>query len=923
MEFLNQEQLESKWRERWRQAETDGSPPRNSDDPEARRYYCLDMFPYPSLGGLSVNQLRGMTVSDVVCRYQEARGRHVLRPMGWDSFGLSIEQEAQRHKIPPDEVVARGTELMREQMRQMGLRIDWDREIHTSDPSYYRWTQWLFLQLLERGLAYKAETSMKWCPECHTNLANEEVQEGSCLHCSSQVEDRQVSQWMLRITEYAERLHHGLKDLRWPARVKAMQRNWIGRRTGFRLLLKATNEFQTDFEEFDVFIRRLELVPGATFVVLAPEHPLVERITDSLYLDEVLEYRDEVVRKTERERLAASSEPVGRPTGAYAINPVTLRALPIWVSEIVLPTVRFGAIFGVPGHDERHAAFAKTHRLSSVTVISKRKSRGRKRRDRNRRGSSNRAHHSIGDDLAMINCGTLSGASVADARRHIRRNLESRGILDAHIDYHLRDWIFSRQQYWGEPIPVLYDENGEVHPVPEEDLPVEVPRLEKVPVGEAGHGPLHRVPEFREVKTEGGETWERETDTMPQWIASCWYYLRYLGPDDDTGMFPEDAKPWLPVDLCVGGIEHAILHLLYVRFVSYVLHDLGLTTREEPFRRVFNQGRIYSVTPAEERRKIPTHRGDRIEARPFLERAGGDALRLHLLFLGPAESDVMWSESGLRGCRRFLDRAAEVIRERRDKGRFVSRKVLVEKHRLIRRVSRAIRTFRLNKAVSGLMEFVKFLREEDLTPEEVDRATLRTFTILLAPFAPYLASELWEVLEEEGSVLEQPWPEYSKELLKPLEVEMVVQVDNRTCDRIVVEDSPPDDELIALAQQRERVQQAIGHKKVQRWIVVPDRLINAVLKESRSKAEPVPPEEQEPAESPPSRRRKRSRRSKRASKSTPETAEQTSESAGPSEASEPAESSEAQPAEHSEAPEPSPENSTPMEDPPQPSRDGR
>ena len=946
--------IEGKWQERWGEAaprprhvappdreegtpepgsqeeRSQDAPPderstrRDGGEQRPRPYYCLDMFPYPSLGGFSVNQLRGIAITDVVARYQEARGREVLRPMGWDSFGLSIEQEAEAHGIAPHEVVERGIAIMREQLRAFGARVDWDRELRTSDPEFYRWTQWIFLKMLDKGIAFRQELPIKWCPSCGMNLANEELEEGRCLHCRTDAEERRISQWMLRISEYSERLHQGLRTLKWPRWVKAMQRNWIGRREGYRLTLKASSEFLYRYEELDVFVRRLEWIPAATYLVIAPEHPLLETIVDELYREPVLEYRDEVVRRTERERLSSMGVPEGQPTGGFVLNPVTLQRIPVWVSSFVLPEVRFGALLAVPGHDERHHAFAKHFDLQVRKSVILRTGRRRRERGRHNRGDHGREQGRRGSDggpakpeEVMVNSGTLSGMPRDKACRIIRRDLEGRGVLNSHVDYHLRDWIFARQRYWGEPIPVVYDEDQNPVPVPEKDLPVVLPLLDKVPPAEGGQGPLHAVDSFRLCELpaalagrqeadpdrrgddsrrplergdatrdaapdrpprEDASAWDRdqeedredrdreqeeyfspeprrgfrETDTMPQWVASCWYYLRYLTPHDSTVPFSrEQARGWLPVDLCVGGIEHAILHLLYVRFFSYFLYDIGETRHEEPFRKVFNQGRIYRKAPDRQVQRIATHRGDRIEAGPYLEQYGGDTLRLHLMFLAPPSEDVVWSDSGLRGCRRLLRRCLEVVAERKEKGRFVSRQILVEKHRLIRRVTRAIETIRLNKAISAFMEFIKCLRSPAITLEEVDRATLRVFSTLLAPFAPHVAEECWEMLGGPGSVFEQEWPEYSKELLKPLEVEIGVMVDGKIRDRFTVDSGISRSELLQMVHGRERVQAALAGRSAARTIVVPDRLVKFVLPEELETAEssgsPEPPAASSPA----------------------------------------------------------------------------
>lgn len=819
------------------------------------------MFPYPSPDGFSVNQLRGIVITDVVARFQEARGRKVFRPFGWDSFGIGIEQQAERDQVSPAEIVRRGTEKMKQQLEQFGARIDWDSQLATSDPKFFRWTQWLFTQLHERDLAYRDIVSLKWCRECRTLRANEEIPDGRCVICRTEVEEVRAPQWFVRITDYAERLHHGLRSLKWPQRVKSMQRHWIGRREGYRLTLKATSEFRYEHAEFDVFLRHLEYLPAATYVVLAPEHALVEELCDDLYREDVLRYRNHVVRLNERERLSATGQPEGYPTGAFALNPLTLKYMPVWVSKMALPHVRYGAILGTPGHNEIHAAFARRFRLPTKVVIADRHPAGEASADPAR-------------DAMMINCGPLSGMVPLEAARRIRSILERRSILESTTVYHLRDWLFARQRFWGEPIPMVHCAQCGVVPVPLEGLPVELPPVERLPdvaaasapettaerpespitafeaggdtwdisLSESGesatavremprvHSPLMLFPGFVETTCPTcGSPAQRETDIMPQWAGSCWYYLRYLDPGNDERIFdPERADPWVPVDLCVGGIEHAILHLLYVRFFSYFLHDLGLTRREEPFRRLFNQGRFFRREPTLTERKTPTHRGHRILAEPYLEQYGADALRLHLMFIGPPTEDIVWSEGGLRGAQRFLERARLFVQVRKAKGRFVSRNVLVEKHRLIRRVSEAVRSFKLNKAVSAFMEFVKVLTTPPLTPEEVDQATLRTFTVLLAPFAPHLAAELWQTLGADGEVFAQPWPEYSEELLRPLEVELVVQINNRTRDRLRIEEEPSKQELIQAALALPKIQALTEGRPPERVVIVPGRLINLV-----------------------------------------------------------------------------------------------
>jgi leucyl-tRNA synthetase len=794
---------------------------RRNEEPSLRPFYCLDMFPYPSTRGFSVNQLRGIAVTDAVARYQRARGRQVFRPIGWDSFGVGIENEASELGLAPHEVVEQGITRMRSQLERFGAYVHWDAEIRTSEPEHYRWTQWLFLKLLEQDLAVLEETPIKWCPSCAMNLANEEVSEGCCVHCGSPSEERRRRQWKVRTTAFADRLHQGLRSLKWPARVKALQRNWIGRKEGFQLILKAKSEFQEESHEFEVFTRRLEIVGECTYVLLAPEHPLIDEVCDELYRDDVEAYREESRRRTDRERLAAQGTPEGMPTGAWALNPITLQPMPIWVSASVLPSIGLGAILAHPPSDPRLKEFAEHFKIAQN--LGRLEGRGRKKRRRGGRRSR-----------------SSEGGAVADLKRRARSSLDARGVLDSRTDFHLRDWIFARQRYWGEPIPVVHCSTCGVVPVPETDLPVRLPRLASAPETKPGVSPLSTLEDW--LRTEcphcGGDA-ERETDTMPQWAASCWYYLRYLSPEDDQRTFDSSiGARWLPVNLCVGGIEHSILHLLYVRFFSYFFHDLGLTTREEPFRRLFNQGRIRAPGQSVEKGDFTApHRGPRIPAEEILEKWGADVLRLHLLFLGPPSEDTEWSERGLRGCARFLHRAHDTIAARADQGRFVSRRALVLKHRLIRRVTRALRTFHLNKAVSAFMEFVRELRGEGLTPEEVDRDTLKAFVILLHPFAPHLACELWEMLGETSPLEDAPWPEYSDELLKPAETEIVIQVDDRVVDRLRLEEELSKTELLHRIEKLPRVLARTQGRRASRVVVVPDRLVNLIFREERPAAE--------------------------------------------------------------------------------------
>ena len=805
--------MEERWRERLEERGSPRSPLSDAaagdDDSgdDTRPFYCLDMFPYPSRDGFSVNQLRGIAVSDVVVRYQAARGRTVFRPMGWDSFGRSIEEEAREAGILPQEVVTRGIEVMREQLRRFGAWIDWDHEVCTSEPEYYRWTQWLFRRLHQEGLVSRQETRVHWCSRCKMNLANEEVHNGCCVHCGDSAGERELAQWVVEITRFSDRLHLGLRNLKWPTRVKTMQRNWIGRREGYRLTLKVSHPFMGEWEEIDVFVRNLESVADCTFLVLSPEHPLIDSICDEFYFEEVEEYRKLICDPSNKSEVAD-----GVVTGAHVLNPLTLKSMPIVVSSFVLPSVRFGAILANPKTHPLHSEFAERMGLPRVGGAIDAIGYPRRKWGRGRK----RAQTEQGGDL----------------KRRVRTSLEARDVIESHTLFNLRDWVFGRQRFWGEPIPVIHCESCGPVLVPEEDLPVLLPEIEPPTPSEEGGSALAEVESFINVPCPTcGSPARREGDVMAQWAASCWYYLRFLSPTDSTRIFdPEKGKEWLPVNLCVGGIEHSVLHLLYVRFFSYFFHDQGLTSREEPFRRVFSQGRIrLPRSPADKNEE--SHGGGRILAAEHLDRYGGDALRLHLLFMGPPVADIEWNGAGIRGCARFLMRVHEVLTSRVATGKFVSRRVLVEKHRLIRRVSRAIRTYRLNKAVSSFMSFIKLLRSDQISPEEVDRSTLSTFCILFQPFAPHMANELWERIGGEGRLADQPWPEYSEELLSPHEVEIAVMVDDKIVDRVVIDPELAKNQVIDLVTDLEAVKECTGGIPAARVIHVPGRLLKLLMAE--------------------------------------------------------------------------------------------
>jgi len=815
-------EIERKWQKYWRDIELFKMDPKS----EKPKYYCLVMFPYPS-GGLHMGHVLVYTIGDALARYRIMRGYNVLSPMGWDAFGLPAENAAIRAKSHPEKITMENIALMRQQINDAGWGYDWSREIATCKPEYYKWTQWIFLQMHKKGLAYRKKMPINWCPECKTGLANEEAAGGTCERCGAPVTKKMLFQWMLRITNYAERLLQDLDKLDWHERIKKMQANWIGKSTGAEAVFKVA---ESD-EAINIYTTRADTLFGATFMVLAPEHPAVEKITTGDRIDEVRRYVQNTMQLSGVDRMNESREKTGVFTGAYGINPINGEKIPIWVSDYVLMEYGTGAIMCVPAHDERDFEFAKKFGLEIRRVIAPDPAL-----------ADAPVEEVYTGDGVMVNSGEFTGLASDEGQRRVAEKLAQMGVGGPAVNYKLRDWIFSRQRYWGEPIPIVYcDRCGEVR-VPEEELPLELPKVEHYQPTGTGESPLATVTEWVNTTCpECGGPAKRETDTMPQWAGSCWYFLRYVDPHNDAEPWDKElVNHWLPVDQYVGGIEHAVLHLLYSRFYTKFLHDIGAIDFDEPFARLFNQGMIYK-----DGAKMSKSKGNVVNPSDVLRRFGADAMRLYILFMGPPEKDSEWSDAGLNGAFRFLKRLYETVRKEAaslqgvppyrgeaerlpEKVRAVYRKL----HATVAKVSDEMdKSFHYNTAIAAVMELTNALRDMPRDGEHslaVLRLALETTVKLIAPITPHISEELWEALGNEPSVFRQPWPEADERIAAPETVEIAVQIRGKVRSRIRVAADASEDEVRRRALEDARVVELLGGAQVRKVIVVPGRIVNIV-----------------------------------------------------------------------------------------------
>ncbi|HLS35466.1 MAG TPA: leucine--tRNA ligase [Bacillota bacterium] len=799
----NHQTIEEKWQQYWDEKKTF----KTETFSDKEKLYVLDMFPYPSGSGLHVGHPVGYTATDIYSRMKKMQGYEVLHPMGWDAFGLPAEQYALDTGNSPAEFTRKNIATLKRQLKSLGFAYDWDREISTIEENYYKWTQWIFIKLYEKGLAYIEEVPVNWCPALGTVLANEEVIDGKSERGGHPVYRKPMKQWMLKITEYADRLLEDLEELDWPESIKDMQRNWIGRSEGAEI----TFEIDDSDETFQVFTTRPDTLFGATYAVLAPEHHLVDKITTPEQKAAVKAYIEEVSRKTDLERTDLADEKTGVFTGAYAINPANGGKMPIWIADYVLVTYGTGAIMAVPAHDERDYDFAKTFDLPIVEVVK----------------GGNIEEEPYVEDGEMVNSDFLNGLRSEDAIEKMIEWLEEKGHGERKVSYRLRDWLFSRQRYWGEPIPIIHWEDGTMTTVPEEELPLTLPEMEEIKPSGTGESPLANAEDWvNVVDPETGMKGRRETNTMPQWAGSCWYYLRYIDPNNDEVLAdPEALKRWLPVDIYIGGAEHAVLHLLYARFWHKVLYDIGVVHTKEPFQKLYNQGMILKDSE-----KMSKSRGNTVDPDDIVKSHGADTLRLYEMFMGPLDADVSWSTEGLDGSRRFLDRVWRLVIDEEGK---ISEKVIEEQddhplervyHETVKKVSEDFENLHFNTGISQMMVFIN----EANKVGEIPRNFVEGFIKLLSPVAPHISEEIWEKLGYDESIAFADWPTYDEEKLIEEEIEIVLQVMGRVRARINVPKDISEEELEEKALENETIQQWIKGKTVRKVIVVPGRLVNIV-----------------------------------------------------------------------------------------------
>lgn len=805
--------LESKWRPRWRAADLY----RTGDDPDKPNYYILDFFPYPSGDGLSVGHCRNYVPTCVSTRFHRMSGYNVLHPMGWDAFGLPAENYAIKHGIHPAETTQRFVANYRRQMDLVECSYDWSREINSTDPAYYRWTQWLFLLLHKRGLAYRASGSQWWCPQCRTILANEQVENGRCWRCDSVVERKQLEQWYFRITDYAERLLSGLDTIDWPDRIKEMQRNWIGRSEG------AEAVFMADGHPIPVFTTRSDTLFGVTFLALAPEHPLAAHVTIPDRAAEVNAYRVAAGRMSEIERQTTDKEKTGVFTGSYATHPLTGEPVPIWIADYVLASYGTGAVMGVPGHDARDFAFARRYGLPAIQVVEA------------RRPSVvvDQAISVFEEPGIVINSGPYSGLSSAAASAKIAAELAAHKRGGPRVAYRFRDWLISRQRYWGAPIPIIHCSACGPVPVPENELPVLLPDITDFTPSDDGRSPLARAEAWVNTTCpQCGGPARRETDTMDGFACSSWYFLRFANPHvDDRPFDPAAVSHWLPVNTYVGGAEHAVMHLLYARFWTKVIHDAGLIDLDEPFTQLRNQGMLLSPFDGQ---KMSKSKGNVITPDEVIAEYGTDVLRAYILFLGPFDANALWDNRNIVGVQRFIERywtLAHEMASHPNSGQVINEEFERTRHKIIRRLTGDMSRFRFNTAVAALMEYVNYLYAARSWPIPGDqwRAAIRTLTLLLAPIAPFITEEVWrDVLGERESVHRADWPAYDEELARDEEVTIIVQVNGKLRDRLTMSAGADETTMREEALANEKVRSTIGRRPVVDVIVVPGRLVNVV-----------------------------------------------------------------------------------------------
>ncbi len=834
------QEIEKKWQKFWLENKTF----KTVLDTSKPKYYCLDMFPYPSGDGLHVGHPEGYTATDIVSRFKRMKGFNVLHPMGWDAFGLPAERHAVRTGEHPAIITNKNCDNFRSQIQALGLSYDWDREINTTDPNYYKWTQWIFKVLYDRGLAYEVEAPVNWCPALATVLANEEVKDGKYVETGDPVEKRAMRQWMLKITEYAERLLQDLDELDWPEGIKAMQREWIGKSTGADVdfMIVGTGDV------FTVFTTRPDTLFGATYCVLAPDHPLVKVITKDAQRAEVEAYVAATGKKSAQDRMRDDKEKTGVFTGALAINPVNGKDIPIWISDYVLSEYGYGAIMAVPGHDTRDYEFAKTYGLPIVEVIS----------------GGDITKEAFTGNGTLVNSSFIDGMDVPTAKQTMIEWLDEQGIGKGTVNYKLRDWLFSRQRYWGEPFPLIRTADGTMKTIPMTDLPLTLPELDEYKPTADGEPPLARATEWvNTIDAETGQPAMRETNTMPQWAGSCWYFLRYCDPTNSEAAWSKEAEEyWMPVDLYIGGAEHAVLHLLYSRFWHKVLYDAGYVHTKEPFQKLFNQGMILAYSYKDEQgkyyyphqvekqgedyvvkekgtsvhtqiEKMSKSRYNVVNPDDVVKEYGADSMRLYEMFMGPLDRDKPWTEEGVQGVHRFLKRAWSLFIDQETgalHSRIVERggdaAITKEVHKTIKAVTHDIEGLLFNTAIARMMEFVN----AGLKAPAIDKAVMEQFILVLAPFAPHMAEEIWQRLGHTDTLAYAAWPSWDESLLVESTIELPIQINGKSRGTVTVPKDADKDTILAAAKAEPKIQHALDGMTVIKEIYVPGKIVNLVVK---------------------------------------------------------------------------------------------
>ena len=799
----NHKAIEKKWRQKWEEN------PVNVDDGKKPKYYCLDMFPYPSGNGLHVGHWRGYVISDVWSRYKMMQGYYLIHPMGWDAFGLPAENYAIKTGQHPAISTAKNISNIKRQINEIAAIYDWDREVNTTDPDFYKWTQWIFVKMFKEGLAYEKEFPINWCPSCKTGLANEEVVNGCCERCGTPVTKKNLRQWMLRITKYADRLLNDLDKLEWPEKVKKMQTEWIGKSYGAEVDFPVEGKD----EKITVYTTRPDTLHGATFMVLAPEHKLAAGLATPDQKEAVDAYIYAASMKSNVDRMQ-DKEKTGVFTGSYATNPLNGAKVPIWLSDYVLADYGTGAIMCVPAHDDRDFEFAKKFDIPIIQVIAK---------DGKAIEDMTEAYTEASG--TMINSGDWNGMESAVLKKEAPHIIEKMGIGRKTVNYKLRDWVFSRQRYWGEPIPIVHCPKCGNVPVPEEELPLRLPDVESYEPTGTGESPLAAIEDWVNCKCpKCGADAKRETNTMPQWAGSSWYFLRYVDSHNDKELVSkEKADKYLPVDMYIGGVEHAVLHLLYSRFYTKFLYDIGVVDFDEPFHKLFNQGMITGKNGI----KMSKSKGNVVSPDDLVRDYGCDSLRIYELFVGPPELDAEWDDRGIEGVYRFLSRFWNLVMDNKDKNIKASKEMIKARHKMIHMITTRLEGFSLNTVISGFMECNNNLIAIAKKEGGMDKETLEAAVLLLAPFAPHMGEELWEELGHTDSVFHHEWPAHDEEAMKDDEVEIPVQVNGKTKAVISVTVDISKEDAIAKAKE------VLGDKlsgNIIKEIYVPKKIVNIVAK---------------------------------------------------------------------------------------------